>query len=337
VGTTSFGRRRGVVAAVAASLSLSLAACGGSEAPVEDGGGGDGDLGTIRVVLSEGKSVPFIAADAGNLLGAWDDKGIDVEIIAASSTTAAATLAAGEADISLQAGNQVVGAILSGLDACLAAAGVLPWDQFMIASNTTGATEPEDLEKGTTFGISGFGSAGHFATLKAVNSLGWSEGDYEIVQMGSLDNLLAGLETNTIDVFIWSLEPALTAEQEGFGTILGSVAPLVGPAVFEAFAVRNDVAEERPEAVKAFFEGYYEAVEELQADPEKATDIIQNEWGNTQLVAERSTEEIIPLLSTDGDIPEENLQGLAEAVTLTVEDAGDFDIESMYCPWTELG
>lgn len=288
-------------------------------------------------MLSEGNSVPFIAADAGNLLGAWDDTGLEVEIIAASSTTAAATLAAGEAEISLQAGNQVVGAILSGLDACLTASAVLPWDQFMIASKTTGATEPEDLEKGTTFGISGFGSAGHFATLKAVDSLGWSEGDYEIVQMGSLDNLLAGLETNTIDVFIWSLEPALTAEQEGFGTILGSVAPLVGPAVFEAFAVRNDVAEERADAVKAFFEGYFKAVEELQANPEKAVDIIQNEWGNTQLVAERSTEEIIPLLSTDGDIPDENLQGLAEAVKLTVDNAGDFDIESMYCPWNELG
>jgi ABC-type nitrate/sulfonate/bicarbonate transport system substrate-binding protein len=300
-------------------------------------GTGDGDLGTIRIVLSEGKSVPFIAADAGNLLGAWEGTGLEVEIIAASSSTVGPTMAAGEADISLQAGNKAAADILAGLDASLTAAAVLPWDQFMIASDETGAKKAEDLKKGTKFGISGFGSAGHFATLKVADSLDWAEGDYEVIQMGSLDNMLAGLETNTIDAFIWSLEPALTAEKEGFGTILGSVAPLVGPAVFEAFSVRNDVADERPEAVKAFFEGYFKAVEELQSEPEKAIDIIANEWGNEQFVAERSTEEIIPLLSTDGAIPDENLHGLADAVRLTVEGAGDFDIESMYRFWEDLG
>lgn len=329
-------RKPGARAVPLVSLALSaslLAGCGGSDAAGNEGS--DGNV-TVRLVMSEGNSVPFIAADAGNLLGAWDDKGITVETIAATSSTVGPTMAAEQADISLQAGNKAAADIIAGLDAKLVAGCVLPWDQFLVASDESGASEAADL-KGKTFGISGFGSAGHFATLKTAESLGWSEGDYKIVQMGDLDGILAGLESGTIDAFIWSLEPALTAEQEGFGKVLGSVADMVGPNAFEAFSVRTEFAEDHPEAVKAFFEGYFEAVEELQANPEKAVQIVQEEWKNDPYVAERSVEEIVPLLSTDGVIPEENLQGLGEAVQLTVDNPGDFDPAEVYVYWKDLG
>lgn len=299
------------------------------------GGGGSSDGTTVRVVVSEGNSLPFIAAEAGNELGVWDDKGIDVEIIAGTSSTVGPTLASGNAEISLGTGVKAASDIIAGLDATLVAGCVLPWDQFVLASPDLGASDPADLE-GATFGISGFGSAGHFATLAIAENLGWPESDYEVIQLGNLEGLLGALRSGTIDAFIWSIEPVLTAEDEGFGVNLGTVGELVGPNAFEAFMVRDDYAASNPEQVQAFFEGYYEAVEQLQADPDWAKEFVVENWHTDEDVADRAVDLLLPYLSTDGEIPEENRDGLADAVRLTVENVGDFDIHEIYTYWKDL-
>jgi NitT/TauT family transport system substrate-binding protein len=326
-----FGTPRARLSAGLTCVVLALAGCGGGGDAEADSG-----LGTLRVVLSEGQSLPFIAAEAGNSLGVWEGTGLKVETFAATSSTVGPAMASGEAEISVQAGNKAAADIISGVKAKVAAGILQPWEQYIVAGKSSGATKPADL-KGKSIGISGFGSAGHFATLKVAESLGWKDSDYKIVQMGSLKALLAGLQRGTIQAFVWSLEPALTAEHDGYGVVMGSVADMVGPNVFEAISVRDDVAKERPEAVKAFFEGYFKAVKILQDDPSKAVDIMVEDWKNDPDTAKRSVDAIVPLLSPDGKIPEENLKGLADAVRVTVKDAGDFDTSSMYRYWQDIG
>jgi ABC-type nitrate/sulfonate/bicarbonate transport system substrate-binding protein len=328
-----FGRPEpGILAALACTVLL-LAGCGGTAGAKKPEGS---DLGTLRIVLSEGHSVPFIAADAGNTLGVWNGTGLKVETIAATSATVGATMAAKQADISVQAGNKAAADIISGLKSKVSAGILQPWDQYIVASKQSGATTAADL-KGKSIGTSGFGSAGHFATLKMAQSLGWSASDYKVVQLGGLKELLAALKRGTIQAFVWSLEPALRAEDEGYGKILGSVRDMVGPNVFEAISVRDEVAAERPKAVKAFFEGYFKAVKMLQGDHKKAVDIMVNDWKTDRSVAERSVQQIVPLLSPDGKIPDANLKGLAGAIKVTVKGAGDVDTSSMYRYWQEIG
>jgi ABC-type nitrate/sulfonate/bicarbonate transport system substrate-binding protein len=328
-----FGRPVPGIFAVFACTVLLLAGCGGGGQDKKPEGS---DLGTLRVVLSEGHSLPFIAADAGNTLGVWNGTGLKVETIAATSATVGATMAAEQADISVQAGNKAAADIIAGLKSKVAAGILQPWDQYIVASSGSGATTAADL-KGKAIGTSGFGSAGHFATLKMAESLGWKTSDYKVVQMGGLKELLAALKQGTIGAFIWSLEPALRAEDEGYGKVLGSVRDMVGPNVSEAISVRDEVADERPKAVRAFFEGYFKAVKILQDDQKKAVDIMVNDWKTDRSVAERSAKQVVPLLSPDGRIPDENLKGLAAAIKVTVKGAGDVDTSSMYRYWQEIG
>lgn len=320
--------------ATALLSTLALVGCGGLDSSSSSATGG-GKLGTLKVVLSEGHSLPFIAVAAGNQLGAWDGTGLTVETIAGESSTVGATMASGQADIGVQAGNKAAGDILSGVPAKIAAGILLPWDQYIVAATKSGATKPEDL-KGRTIGISGFGSGGHFATLKMAESLGWSEKDYKIVQMGSLKNLLAGLQRGTIEAFIWSYAEALRAEDGGYGKVLTSVRDLVGPNAFEVISVSDAVAKERPEAVKAFFEGYFKTVKLLQADQAKAVEVMVRDWKSDERVAKAAVAKIVPLLSVDGRVPAENLDGLAAAVKFTVKGAGDPDIPSMYRYWQDI-
>lgn len=311
--STLCGRMRWIGGALA--LLLVSTACGGGAA--DDGGSGEGSgqgLGTLRVVVSVPESLPFIGVQKGKDLGAWEGTGLDVELITSFSAEVGKIMAAGDADIAVQAANTAAANIAKGLEAKLTGGIVLPWGQYVIASTKTkpDATSVEDLVN-STWGISGFGSAGHFSTAKVVEAMGWSEDQYEITPLGGIREIVAALQSGTIDAFTWSAQEAFQAEVAGYGKVLQPTGDLVGPIVFEAFNVRTEVIENRPEALRVFFEGYYETISSLQEQPDKVLSILVDEWGKNPEAAKRAVEAELGEFTTDGKIPQENLQGLAEA------------------------
>jgi NitT/TauT family transport system substrate-binding protein len=304
------------------------AGCGGNDSSAADNT-------TVRLVVSEGNSLPFIAAEAAESLGVWKEEGIKVDLIDATSSTVSAAMASRNADISLQAGVKAVQDMASGLEATLVAGCVLPWDQYILAAPSVNAASPADL-KGARFGISGFGSAGHFATMKIADSLGWSSSDYEMVQLGSLDGMIAALKSGRIDGFIWSIEPVLTAVQGGYGKNLGSVADLVGPNAFEAFSVRDEFTSDYPDLATKFFDGYFKAVAKLKADPAWAEKFVIDEWKKEPGVAKEAVDKLLPLLSDDGAIPDANLAGLEAAVGLSDKDLAGYKVGEHYTYWKDM-
>ena len=54
-------------------------------------------------------------------------------------------------------------------------------------------------------------------------------------------------------------------------------------------------------------------------------------------LAQKTAPLLLPILSKDGQIPDENLQGLSDAVHLTVDNAADFDVQKIYTYWQDLG
>jgi ABC-type nitrate/sulfonate/bicarbonate transport system substrate-binding protein len=304
---------------------LMLAACGGGDegSGADQAPGGDGDLGSLSVVTSVPKSLLFIGVQGAEQLGTWEGTGLEVEVISGTSPTAGQIMASGEAQIGLMDGNRAAANIVQGLEATIMGSNVSPWAQYIIASDESGATSIEDL-KGGTFGVSGIGSAGHFATQKVAESLGWSDDEYTVTPLGNLDSLRASLESGSIDAFAWSSTTAFALEEAGAGNVLGSASDHVGPNAFEVFVVMNDVIESQPDALCTFFQGYYDVVEELQDDPQLAVDVLVDEWDVNPVAAERAVEADIPNLSATGEISGEELEGLTKAVTFaTGDDAPD--------------
>jgi ABC-type nitrate/sulfonate/bicarbonate transport system substrate-binding protein len=324
------GRRgRGALVATLTLVALVATACGGS---TDDGGGGDGggdggtsDLGVLKVVTVVPNSLLFIGVQAAEQLGTWEGTGLEVELVNGTSPTAAQIMASGEADIGLLDGNRAAANIAQGLDATIMGTCISPWSQYIIASNESGATEVEDL-KGGTFGTTGEGSAGHFSAFKTAEALGWSDDEWTATPLGNLESLRAALQSGSIDAFAWSSTTAFNLEAMGEGVVLDSAREFVGPNVFEAFAVMNKVADERSEAVRVFFEGYYEAIERIKKDPQLAIDILVNDWDVNPEAAQKAVEADVENLSTTGEIADDELEGLAEAVTFaTGEDAPEPD------------
>jgi ABC-type nitrate/sulfonate/bicarbonate transport system substrate-binding protein len=300
-------------------FGLLAAGCGGSEDPsagARNAGGEGNDLGTLRVVTVVPNSLLFIGVQAAEQLGTWEGTGLKVEVVNGTSPTAGQIMASGEAEIGLMDGNRAAANIAQGLDAKIMASAISPWVQYIIASNKSGAKKIEDL-KGGTFGTSGEGSGGHYAAHKVAEKLGWSDDEWKATPLGNLESLRAALQSGAIDAFAWSSTTAFNLDETGAGVVLDSAEDYVGPNVFEAFAVMNDVAAERPEALRTFFEGYYEAIKRIQEDPQLAVDVMVNDWDVNPAAAERAVEADVPKLSTDGEVSEEELEGVSDAVTFS--------------------
>lgn len=339
--------------AIGLALTMGLAACGGGSQdaapapapapapaapaapdaepePVDFGG-------PLRVILSSQFNLPLIGADAAEYLGLFDELGLEVELIQSQDGTTA--LAAGDADIDIASPNRHVGAILAGLDATIVGPTVGVWDQLWIVRADAAGTTMSEWEGGKV-GVSRFGSAGHFSAVKVAETLGFTEGrEYEIVTMGNLDGLIAGLENRSIDAFAWSAQAALRLEQRGAAKVLGHVAEVMVPAPLDTIAVSNRTIAERPHAVRAFCEAYYEAQRVFKEDEALATQVFIDAWGFDPEITPGMVAAGAPYLSTDDSLTDQMMLGIAEATMFTIDGVGEITaamVREMYTPCSQL-
>lgn len=357
-----------------AAMAMALAACGGgdadegepaAEAPdtseetgtaddaaeptdqeSEDATGGGEDLGTVTVALSVPESVPFLPADLGPSQGAFEECGITVENITGESSTVGRSLAAGEADIALQFGTRAVGEIMQGIPAKVVAGQENPWSQVIVVSDELAeagietADDIRNLSEGEqlSFGISSSGSAGDLSARRLAEALGWTEGEeYEIVPLGGVNEITAGLEAGAIDAFAWSREVAYTMESRGVGHVIEEiVAEAVGPTIFELFVASDTFIEERPDAMKAYFECYFDYVAELkQQGPEYVQELAIQEWDKDPEALDQTLEQIMEDWSDDGSATDEQLQGLADGAVFQNEEVDDAPIDQWWLYWQD--
>lgn len=322
-------------AALASLTALALTACGddGEDGETADNGAEAAELEPVRVATSVSQSFIFIPVQAMDRLGTFEEVGMDVELIEATTPTINQVMAGGEADIALAGGNSVLAGIEQGIDMTLVASSMSDWDQRLIARPEIESVE--DLEGGN-LGISGAGAPGHYALEKLAEAMNWEEDeDYTLTSVGDLQGLTAALTADTIDVFAWNSQTAFTMEEAGDAVILGEAAEYVGDVVLQAFGVMDEFAEENPEEVQLFFEAYFDMVQQLQEDRDLFIEILVEEWDVEPAVAERLADEgPLDNVSADGEITDAEMEGLVESAEFTLDGEEIDDVKYVY--WQDL-
>lgn len=108
----------------------------------------------------------------------------------------------------------------------------------------------------------------------------WLAKDYNIekVFINEIPARLAALETNEVDMSIFPEPMASNGELQGF---IKDVYGLNDEYSVEAFVFTGKAMEEKPNTIKAFHEAYNKAVDEINANPEIARDILIEKIPNT--------------------------------------------------------
>ena len=300
--------------ALFASMLLIVAACGGS---ADDNGSAkdNGDLGTIGVAIGTQNTFEFIPTTLGVKLGVWKKRGLKIKNInVQGSAQVAQAVAAGQADMGVTAGASGVDGILSGVKAKIV--GLIGKDfnmMVLVVPANSGIESVKDL-KGGAVGVTSAGSLTDYLASVIAQDQGWPKSAIKRAAIGGLSENLAALESGTTDAFIWSAEAGIALEEQGKGRVLLNFGKMMGDNVFEATLASDDTIKNRPDAVRAYLEGWYETVEYMAAHRDETIDYMTKTFQVSKIVAAKTYDLDMSNLSTDGTIPKENLQGLAQSV-----------------------
>ncbi len=243
-----------------------LTGCASGATP--EGTGDPADAPTISFLYSPyADYAPFFIAEEK---GYFEEAGVDVELISKSGSS-------GETYQQVSTGSIVAGGATWGaglFNATQAGASIsvvasvsrIPEDGKnpapLMASEQSGITKAEDLA-GKKIGIPGDGGFGIYSVSLALDSVGLSLDDVELVNLTPGD-IPPALANGSVDAS-WTIEPissAITAQ--GLGHEVLDVTYQAGVEL-GALAFNSEYVEKHPEAVTAFTAAYLRAVQELEA------------------------------------------------------------------------
>ena len=252
---------------------------GGAGAAGQQGAGGAGGAAAARAPEPPIRLVVNWSQPSGSQTAMWmpleagyyREQGLDVELVNIGSTSAALqAMVAGEVHLSALDPATVVQASLSGADLVLLYA-LVNRLVFSIVTQPS-IQQPDDL-RGKTLGVGRLGSSGHTAIRVALGSWGLvQDRDVSVRQMGTVPNILAGMQAGQLDGGSLSPPTNGVAKQAGFHELIDLSTQGPEYASVAVGGLRPWVAANE-EAVRRFGRAYVQGIQRFKADKPLALEV----------------------------------------------------------------
>jgi len=280
--------------------SLAVAACGGVAAPSAAPVGSGPALASpssapIKVRLgsvsvSAANAAIWSAEDGGYL----KKYGLDAEVAnVADSTQAVAALLAGEIPVNCGiSGTAVVASVLQGSDLVIIGSTVntFPSSLYVKSSVTTVAGL-----RGAKVGVSRFGTASDTAARIALKQGGLDPAkDVTLLQLGGLNEILAGMQSGQIDGGALSPPQTVLARNAGFRELV-DVGALGIAYVYNGVATSRSYAQRNPAVIEASLKALIEGAHRFKTDAEWGKSVVA---ARTKLTDAAQVEETWRLFAT---------------------------------------
>jgi NitT/TauT family transport system substrate-binding protein len=274
-------------------------------------------LGKVTVGLGVAKTFSFLPAYVAEDLGTWKKRGLEVEIVAfAGDARLQQGIAAGSVDfalggvagslIAISKGQQT--RLVGGLANSVALMGLIAHPDIK---------SKEDL-KGKVVGVTSPNSVTDVLVRYLSKKLtGDAEGGIRRAFLGGFQSQVAALKTGQTVAFTWTLEGIYDAEKQGVGKFLLSFGDEIPDFAFEAVIATRKMIEERPEVVRAFLEGVYEAVAHMKAHKEYTVDLFLKKMDTPKDIGARVWDFDAHKLVDDGLFNDKALTTAAQAIAET--------------------
>ncbi len=316
---------------MAGAMTLSLAACGGSNSTADTtaaaGSAADttaaaadasedtadttaavteksGELREMNVVLDWYPNALHTFIYTAIERGYYEEEGLDVHIqFPANDNDALALVAAGRAQIGLYYEHDIIQAVANQNVGIKSIGAVVQAPLNIILSlKEKNILSPKDLE-GKTIGYSGT-ALSESLVYTMMQAVGASIDDVEMVNVGF--ELMSSMTTGNVDATIGCLvnHEVPELEHEGFEVNYFSVSDYGIPNYYEGvFLANNDMIENEPEVLEAFLRASAKGFEDFKADPYGCLDILLNNQNEenfplTPEVEQQSCDTLLPLMET---------------------------------------
>jgi NitT/TauT family transport system substrate-binding protein len=253
--------------------------------------------------LRVGKAVAFAwtftPLDVGIQTGIFAKHGLEIE---ASAFNGDARLQQGLASDSIDVGigsGPGMAFMVKGVPAkTVGAMAGIPRNMAVMVGYDSTIKTVDDL-KGKKLGVTTAGSLTEWIGKRIATRRGWGPAGITTVPIGGMPPARAAIKTNQIDGYITSLEAGISLEEAKEWRVITSAAPFVDHFITHVFFVRDDVIAKRPQAVKAFLQGWQDTIAFMKGNKAKTVEITSKVIDVTPSVIERAYDEQIGIFSED--------------------------------------
>ena len=286
-----------------ALLSLALTALAASPAAAEK----------LRV----GKAVPeafsFVPLDIGMRKGFFQKYGLEIESTAfAGDARMQQAMASDSIDIALGSGPAMAFIVKGSPIKGIAAMAGPPLLLTLIVRNDDTVKTVPDL-KGRRVGVSTVGSLTYWLVSETSRQQGWGPDGIVITPMGATQPQIAALKRKDIEGMVTDISTALTLERNGDARILTRFGHLVKDFHIHVIFGTNKVIAEKPEALRGFLKGWFEAIAFMRANKAETVEIAADVIHKDRDITARTYDELMPMFSDDGKFNPKALAVLAKS------------------------
>jgi NitT/TauT family transport system substrate-binding protein len=275
------------------------------------------NLGKVTLGLSVAKTFEFLPAYAAEDLGTWKKRGLDVSIVAfPGDARLQQAFAAGAIEFGLGSATGAVAAITKGLDTRLIGS-ISNSVKLMGLVVGPDIKSREDL-KGKTIGATSPNALTDVLVKYLSKKLtGDPERGIRRAHLGGFQNQVAALKTGQTQAFVWTLEGIFEVEKQGAGKYLLSFGDEFPELVFEVIIAKVEQIEKKPEVVRAFLEGWYEAQAHMKANKQYTVDLFERKMETAKDIGARVWDLDHQTFVDDGVFSDKGLIAAAQAAVDT--------------------
>ena len=305
----------GAGAALIAAL-LTLAPCHAAE--------------TLRVGKASRDGFSFVPTDVGVRTGIFKNNGIDVEISSfGGDARVQQAMAADGIDIGIGSGPGLAFIAKGSPVKGIAAMAGSPLLFALVVRNDDSVKTVDDL-KGRKVGVSTVGSVTSWIMSEVSRQKGWGFDGIAQIPIGEDAARVAALKTKSFDAAIVNLAVALNYVQRGEGKILLRFGDLVKDFHIHVIFATDKAITAKPEALRAFLNGWFESVAFMRANKEKTVAIAGEVMGTDAATTAGIYDELMPMFSDTGKFDPKALDTLRRSFIELNQMKADADLTTTY-------
>ena len=268
----------------------------------------------VRVGVSIPAAIAFVPLQVGIDRGLFGKHGLDIKRSdLGGAARAHQALAANSLDI-VVAGGPDLSLVAKGQHArAVGVITVAPRQTTLIVRNDNPMKAPAEL-KGKRVGISTAGGLSEWVVRHLSRQLGFGPAGITAVALGRDEAQVAALRAGQIDATVMDFASGLRLEELGSGRIFLKVYDYVPKMIAQAVYAGNDTIAKRPQTVRAFLSGWYEAVAFMRANRAATIPIAARQMDVSAVVAGKVYDELLDNYSRDGRFDQEGLRVLVDSL-----------------------
>jgi ABC-type nitrate/sulfonate/bicarbonate transport system substrate-binding protein len=267
---------------------------------------------TLRVGKAVGVAFSFVPLDIGIRQGIFARNGITIEATNFGGDARMQQAMAGDSiDIALGSG-PAMAFIVKGAPVKAIAAMAGPPLLLTLFVRPDGPKSIAEL-KGKTISVSTAGSLTYWLVSETSRQQGWGPAGINIATLGAPQAQYAAMARHDTDGMVADLSSALEMEQNGKGRILMRFGDLVKDFHIHVIFATNTAIAARPEALRAFLEGWFETIAFMRRDKAATVAIAMDVMNKDEAIMSRTYDELMPMYSDDGRFNPKALAVLAKS------------------------